>query len=503
MIESLTKANVSWTALGMALATALVALFLRMLLPASERRRGKLPVFFVVLSFLLRVLALAFEPESALQKGVNLASAIFLAMGMTGIGGMLVFDLFLTRVGVRVPTILRDILLAIGFVIAVFSILRYSGANLVSLVTTSAVLTAVIGLALQQPMANMFAGLSMQLDRTIAIGDYVKFGDRIGRIEKISFRATTMSTRDDDTVTIPNGYFMQHEVMNYSRPTSRHRMWCDVSFAYQHPPNDVKRMLADAVTGCPGVLGDPAPTAIVRSFGDHGINYVLLYWITDFARDIHIDSDVRTRIWYAARRNGLEIPFPTRTLYMHQVTAGERDRADERDYLDRLGALQKVELFSMLDDSDVDLLARGMRKVGFARGETLIQQGDPGDSLFLIAAGEVAVHLAVDGASRQVASLRPGDILGEASLITGEPRGATCVALSDVTCHTVSHELFSRLLELKPKLAEDISAILSQRQTALDAEREGLSAEAAAARAAEAKNRTLLRIKQFFGLGEA
>jgi len=100
-----------------------------------------------------------------------------------------------------------------------------------------------------------------------------------------------------------------------------------------------------------------------------------------------------------------------------------------------------------------------------------------------------------------VATLRAGDIVGEASLMTGEPRGATCVAQSDVVCHMVNHELFQALLARKPQVAEDISAILSQRQTALDAEREGLSAEAAAARQAEARSRTLLRIKQFFGLG--
>jgi small-conductance mechanosensitive channel/CRP-like cAMP-binding protein len=500
LIEHLARVNVSWTALALAVATGIVALFLRLLLPETVKGRGKLPVLFLFLSFLVRVIAVPIE-SVAITKGFNLASAFLLALGMTGIGGMLVFDLFLMRIGVRVPTILRDILLAIGFVIACFSILRYSGANLVSLVTTSAVLTAVIGLALQEPMGNMFAGLSMQLDRTISIGDYVKFNDRIGQVKKISFRATTLVTLDDDTVTVPNRYFMQHEVMNYSRPTSRHRMWAEFSFAYHHPPNDVKRALEEAIAGCPGVLSEPAPTAVVRSFGDHGINYTLLYWIHDFANDVYIDSDVRTRIWYAARRHNLEFPFPTRTIYMHEMTAVEKTRASEADYLDRLGALSKVELFGTLEDADVELLARGMRKATFAAGETLIRQGDPGDSLFLVSSGEVAVNLAVDGASRQVATLRAGDILGEASLLTGEPRGATCIATSDVVCHTIGHELFQQVMARRPRLAEDISAVLSTRQTALEAQREGLSAEAAAAREAEERKKTLQRIKAFFGLG--
>ena len=75
------------------------------------------------------------------------------------------------------------------------------------------------------------------------------------------------------------------------------------------------------------------------------------------------------------------------------------------------------------------------------------------------------------------------------------------MALTDVVCHTISHELFEQVMARRPQLAEDLSAILSQRQTNLARQREGLSAEAAAQREAEERNRTLARIKAFFGLG--
>jgi CRP-like cAMP-binding protein len=84
--------------------------------------------------------------------------------------------------------------------------------------------------------------------------------------------------------------------------------------------------------------------------------------------------------------------------------------------------------------------------------------------------------------------------------MTGEPRGATCVADVDTVCHTIDHDLFKQLLARNPALAEDISEILSGRQTELEAEREGLSAEAAARRQAEARRRTLDRVRRFFHL---
>lgn len=497
----LANVDISWAAVVLAIATVLASLFARRLLPSDRQDRGRLPIIFLLASVVLRGLAVPVElgDYPSVVVGLKLAAAISLAAGMTGVVGKLLFDIVVARF-FQFPTILRDILLFIAFVIALMTILQQSGANLVSLVTTSAVLTAVIGLALQQPIANMFAGLSLQLDRTIVIGDWIKIDERIGRIEKISFRATTITTRDDDMLTFPNAYFMQNAVLNYSRPTDRHRMWCEVGFAYRHPPNDVKKVLEESLRGCDGVLETPSPIAIVKAFGDSAVNYVVLYWIREFGQEVLIESNVRTRIWYAAQRAGLEIPFPIRTVHMTQITE-ESARADEvRAQQQRRGELAKVELFAKLAEDDVDLLARGMKRRLFSRGEVLVRQGDPGDSLFLIADGEIGVVLSVDGAERQVATLRQGDILGEQSLMTGEARTATCIALKDAHVHEVDHALIRSLLEAKPVLAESFSAILSDRQHALEEQRDGLSAEAALQRRDENKKRLLGRIKSYFRL---
>ncbi|MBA2544255.1 MAG: mechanosensitive ion channel [Deltaproteobacteria bacterium] len=493
--------DISWAAVALAITTVFIALFARRLLPPDRADRGRLPIIFLLSSVALRALAVPIEMGDYhdLVTGVKLAAAITLAAGMTGIIGKLLFDIVVSRF-FEFPTILRDILLFIAFVIALMTILQQSGANLVSLVTTSAVLTAVIGLALQQPIANMFAGLSLQLDRTIVVGDWIKIDDRIGRIEKISFRATTISTRDNDTLTFPNTYFMTHAVLNYSKPTATHRMWADVGIAYRHPPNEVKAVLEEALRGCPGVLDQPAPRVVLRGFGDSGVQYSVLYWITDYGQDVVIESDVRTRIWYATQRAGLEIPFPIRTVHMHQITEETTKAGADRDQDARRAALRRVELFAKLAGPDLDLIARGMKRRLFSRGEVIVRQGDPGDSLFLIDEGEVSVVLSVDGAERQVATLKSGDILGELSLMTGESRAATCIAAIDVQVHELSHELVRELLEAKPTLAENFSVILTDRQHSLEAEREGLNAEAAASRHDETKQRLLGRIRSYFRL---
>src|SRR5262249_47226117 len=122
-----------------------------------------------------------------------------------------------------------------------------------------------------------------------------------------------------DVVIMPNSRLLDAEVQNLSRPNDVHRMWVKVGFHYRHPPDEVKQILLDAVRGTPGVRLEPAPDCVLLDFADSAITYGLRYWISDFAHHTVIESEVRTRIWYAARRGGLEIPFPTRTIVIPTV----------------------------------------------------------------------------------------------------------------------------------------------------------------------------------------
>jgi small-conductance mechanosensitive channel len=96
-------------------------------------------------------------------------------------------------------------------------------------------------------------------------------------------------------------------------------MWVKVGFHYRHPPDEVERILLDAVRGTPEVRAEPAPDCVLLDFAESAITYGVRYWISDYARHAAIESEVRTRIWYAARRGGLEIPFPIRTILMPAV----------------------------------------------------------------------------------------------------------------------------------------------------------------------------------------
>src|SRR5262249_36164987 len=171
---------------------------------------------------------------------------------------------------------------------------------------------------------------------------------------------------------------------------------------------------------------------------------------SDFGHEEQTVGAVRTRVWYAAHRAGFEIPYPMRTLLMPSQPAAS---ADEHDVPARTQAVARVSVFSCLDEADRAALAAAMRPALFGEGEECIREADPGDALFIIQRGRVEV---LGGAGRRdVAHLGPGDVFGEMSLMTGAPRNATCLAKTDVMCWVVDHQPVRRLLETRPRLAEE------------------------------------------------
>ena len=445
--------------------------------------------------------AAAFAGAAGLTATSNLfllLAGLCFALGLTGVAGMLVFDIALARTQATVPSILRDLIQGIAFFMVAFTVLRQSGVDLLSLLTTSAVLTAVVGLALQNTIANVFAGVALQLDRTLGVGDWIDVGGRVGRIAEINWRSTSIRTKDGDTVIIPNGQLLSQEVTGLCKPGGARRMWLRAPFHYRHPPNQVRQTALEVVRDVPGVLDKPAPSCFPVEFGESAIVYALRYWIADVAEDSAIDGELRARFWYAAQRAGLEMPYPVRTLLISAPS--EAAASDAREHGERLAALACIDVLSPLDAADRQSLAGDMCKVQFARGEQIIRQGDPGDSLYFIQSGEVEISMTMDGARREVATLGPGKVFGEMSLVTGEPRRTTCTAKSDVVCYVVDHGAFQSILDARPKIAEDVSALLASRQLVLDGTREELSAEVRARRQEEARLSLLGRIRGFFRL---
>jgi small-conductance mechanosensitive channel/CRP-like cAMP-binding protein len=486
--------------LKVAVAMAALLLLGRALLRVEDRKRLRLAVAFFTLFFLCWPIRALFLAAGDLNHygTIVLTSAVLLVWGIIGVGGLLFFDLIARRVGV--PKILRDLTTTVASFIALVTLLSRSGVNLLSIITTSAVLTAVIGLALQDTLGNLMSGIALQLESSIAIGDWIRVDKdgQVGRVREVRWRSTVIETRNADLIIIPNAIVTKSLITNFSKDGLENRRWVYFNVHLRHPPNHVIATVKAALTDIPNVSDKTPPDVVLMDFGESWARYAVRYRLIDFRPDDPTDSAVRTRIWYTLHRASLEMPYPAHNVFVTELDAARDQRKGEAEHRCRLDALKQVHFLAPLDDSERAHLADGLRHEVYGPGEAIIRAGAPGDSLYLMRSGEVLVKIGGNGLEREVATLQAGDFFGEMSLMTGEPRRATVVAKGDAECYVVDRALFQNILQRKESLVGEIGRLLHQREMELKGEQAGLSADAAAR--AHAQSALLGRIKSFFGL---
>lgn len=405
----------------------------------------------------------------------------------------------------RTPRILPDVITSAFALVALIRASSRLGVELSGIIATSAVLTAVIGLSLQDTLGNVLGGLSLQLDQSINVGDWVKIGDVTGRVSEIRWRYTALETRNWETVIIPNNLLTKQQVMVLGRrhdQPEQWRRWVKFQVDYRTTPSNVIDVVQAALRAQPivHVAVQPPPNCIAYEFGDSTITYAVRYWLTDLAVDDPTDSAVRTVIFFALRRAGIPFAIPGKSVLLsHDDQRVEQQRAEELER--RRGALGRVDLFRGLSDEERLELASNLQHAPFARGEVLTRVGADAHHLYTIVGGEVSVRVGTGADEHEVSRLGPGTFFGEMALLTGEKRRATIVALTDVDCYRLDADAFRALLLKRPDLAETVAAVLAERSVGLSAAHEKLDEAARASQLARSRADMLDKIRSFFALG--
>jgi small-conductance mechanosensitive channel/CRP-like cAMP-binding protein len=469
ILESL--ATASATSLGLSVAIFLVAA-IALLAPPSERKLLRQPIGFIVLFLVTRLLELVLSEASTAKRVVSIVglTAILIAIGRGTV--LLVVDIALGRRFSRpLPKIIRDIIQGIVYFVLSLAVLRQLGFEPGQLLTTSALLTAVIGLSLQDTLGNVIAGLAVQIQRPFDVGDWVQYDDNpknIGRVIESNWRATTLLTLDEYEIVVPNSMLAKAPLKNFTKPTSVARRNVYVSAAYDVPPRKVHRTILQAIEDAPGVLKKPAPSVVTNSFGESAIEYWVRFYTDQFHRRDIVDSGVRDRIWYAFQRTGISIPFPQRVVHMHEASEAARERAARAKVEAGAKALANVDFLQVVSDEQRMTLAERAHTRMFSTGETVVRQGDTTTELYLVLRGEVVVVLESETVETEVTRLGVGAYFGEMALITGEPRRATVKVSRDSELLVIDHAAFESVLQETPEVVEALSQVLAERQVELD-----------------------------------
>ena len=381
------------------------------------------------------------------------------------------------------PNIVQDTIIIGIFMVIGTSVMQEK------FLTTSAVGAVVIGFALQDTLGNTFAGLAIQVEKPFRVDQWVRIGSLEGRVVEITWRATRLRTKSGDAVIVPNNIVSKEAITNFSEPAGPTRLHVEVGVSYQTPPNHVKAVILAALRDATLVLTAPAPEVLVFDFAASSITYRIRFWVADYGQDDLARDQVRNCVYYAFRRTGIEIPFPIQVNYR-----GPKAAALVADG-DRVAWIEAVDLFAPLSVVDRAMLAGASRDRLYGAGQTIVRQGDVGDSMFVVGRGSVRVT--IEPGAVEVATTSAGGYFGEMSLLTGQPRTATVSAMTDCVLLEISAVDFRRIALAQPEVLEQVTAVVAERQAGLARSRDTM---AAAGAAADAPRSFLLKVREFLRL---
>lgn len=214
-------------------------------------------------------------------------------------------------------TLTHYMVLLIGSVVG----LRFVGIGLSSLAILAGVLGIGIGFGLRNITENFISGLIILAERPIKIGDFieVKDGEVEGRVERIQARSTTVTTRDNITMIIPNSEFVSRPVVNWSHGDPKVRVPISVGVAYGSDTDLVRKVLLEVAARHGKVLKKPAPEVQFRGFGGSSLDFLLLVWIEEQYTRFRIASDLHFAIDKAFRKRAIEIAFPQMDVHFKSL----------------------------------------------------------------------------------------------------------------------------------------------------------------------------------------
>lgn len=471
------------------LASALFVLTVGLWKLAVDKSRLRTAGIFLLLSVLTRACTLLpamWRPGAPVIHEVAVA---LLSLAVVQVGAVLIFDLALRRV--HFPRFVLEMLVVAGYVATLLHLLVSLGVNVTGIFATSAVATAVLGLALQDMLSNIAGGVALELEDGIRVGDFVTAGDASGWVQHIRLRYTALKTRYGDTVILPNSELVRSK---FTIQSKRHLHLLPFLMPYHRNPQEVIEAVEFALrqSPIPGVAAEPTPRCIVQKLESGSIQYAAMVWLTEPGLEFPAISATLVRLSFALQRAGLPVKEITTVVEFHKD-------APEGLKPQPIDMLRRTPILRLLEDEDLHEVASCLQALAFAPGETIIQQGEAGDSMYFVVAGSVSITFrSPEGADRQVSVMDAGDFFGEASLLTGEIRTASAVARNKVDCYRLDKMGLQNIISRRIDLAEDMSVVMAHRQMELAVVREKLDEETARLREAENQAQLLSRIRRFF-----
>jgi small-conductance mechanosensitive channel/CRP-like cAMP-binding protein len=358
-----------------------------------------------------------------------------------------------SRSGVPFPRLLTDLLRAGLFAAAAITILLLVfDQPAAGLITVSSVTIAVVGFALRNVISDLFSGIALGVDHPYRIGDWIETTQgSAGRVSEITWRATRLIDRNGFVIIVPNGLVAGQRLINYGGGQQDYRTMLRVPLDATLPVGRAKRILLSGALDAARHISGLAPDVLLAEYGDASAVYVVRFRVPDFGREAMCRDSVASRVLNALHCAGQTI---------QRLSPGGPTPVPWRSSREAL--LGRVDLFRAFDATELAELSVKMRPRLVKAGHVVVRQGDPGDFLYVLGEGILDVEVARGALAPVQDRIAPGEVFGEISLLTGEPRTATVIAALDSIVYEIHREDLDPILKRRPEITDGLAAVMAE-----------------------------------------
>jgi small-conductance mechanosensitive channel len=311
----------------------------------------------------------------------------------------------------RQARLFSDLSAAVIYITAILIILNsVLDLNINGLLATSGVIAIVLGLALQNTLADVFSGIAVGLEQPFHVGDRVSLGDNVeGVIVQLNWRSVRIQTDGEDLATIPNSIVAKGQIINHSVPTRRRASSIQIMAPVDVSAATVFELMRQATLLTPNLLASPAPSITMLRSGLRSSTYATSFFVADSPGIAAVRSILLCQ---------------TRRLFRHAGIGS----AAAMSSVELLGA---IVMFESLSGEQLRQLAANVIDHVVEPGDTIFEQGSASTSVYAIAAGVMEISREdPDAKSETIGHIGPGEYIGEIGLTTGSPRAVTMTALT-------------------------------------------------------------------------
>jgi small-conductance mechanosensitive channel len=452
----------------------LIIIFLNVLVkkkPLFQNLKSIIPyLFFIFLISLSRaVLNIEFVNQWFLPDALDtinrilvIGTFLFILVIVVKTIVFLIFDFLIgKKQKIKYPRLIKDVTVIALYIVGISLIAKHVfNTELTVILASSAVLTVVIGFALQDILGDLFSGIALNLEESLRIGDWINTGDYEGKIEQFRWRCIKIQTIDNHLVLIPNRIAAKEEVERFGRASEPFALRFRIGVSYRNSPDFVIATIMEVLNSIDSILKEPRSMVMVVDFADFAVIYEIRFWINDYSIKDPVKSEIRRKTWYAFKRNGIQIPFPIRDVYIKDI---QKEKPGEITTAQLIDILKRNEILDTISEKQLENLAADMEIKTYGKGETLIKEGEVGEYFYHILEGEAEV---VQG-DRVIARMKTDDYVGEMALFTGEKTTAEVRVKQESKILRISSEKFRETVQLNAKMARKLSEVIARRKAQL------------------------------------